>query len=66
MENKELFTFEEKMAVSSAISIRIRSLSKVIYDCRSSDIDTTTLQEKRVFLLSAFWKLIGVDSSIDH
>lgn len=60
------FTFEENLAVSSAISTRIRDLSKCINDCRTSDIDTTTLQQIRVNLLSAYWKLTGVDYCVNH
>lgn len=62
----EQFTFEENLAVSSAISTRIRDLSKCIDDCRTSHIDTTTLQEIRVNLLSAYWKLTGVDYCVNH
>lgn len=54
-------TFEEELAVTSAISLRIRDLSQTIDDCRTPGLDTSTLKEIRDNLLVAFRKLTGVD-----
>lgn len=62
----EEFTFEENLAVASAISTRIRDLSKTINDCRPLGLDTKTIREIRANLLSAYWKLTGVDYCLNH
>lgn len=62
----ELFTFEEKVVVASAISIRIRVLNKTINDCLPLGIDVRTLCEIRSSLLSVYKKLTGVDYSVNH
>lgn len=62
----EEFTFEEKAVVASAVSIRIRDLSKTINDCLPLGIDVRTLCEVRLSLLSVYQKLTGVDYSVNH
>lgn len=62
----EEFTFEENLSVSSAISIRIRDLNKTIEASRSIGLDTKCLREIRASLLSAYWKLTGVDYCVNH
>ena len=54
-------TFEEELAVSSAVSLRIRDLSKTIADCRPLGLDTSVLKEIRDNLLVAYFKLTGID-----
>ena len=62
----EVFTFEEKVVVASAISIRIRDLNNTISDCLPLGIDVRTLCEVRSSLLSVYKKLTGVDYSVNH
>lgn len=62
----EEFTFEENLYVASAISIRIRALNKTISASRSIGLDTKSLREIRASLLSAYWKLTGVDYCVNH
>lgn len=62
----EEFTFEEKAVLASAVSIRIRDLSKTINDCLPLGIDIRNLSEIRVSLLSVYRKLTGVDYSVNH
>lgn len=62
----EVFTFEEKVVVASAISIRIRDLNNTINDCLPLGIDVRTLCEVRSSLLSVYKKLTGVDYSVNH
>ena len=65
METK--LTFEEELAVSSAISLRIRDLSQTIDDCRPLGLDTSVLRNVRDNLLVAYRKLTGVDfDSVHH
>ena len=60
-------TFEEELAVSSAISLRIRDLSQTITDCKSLDLDTSVLKGVRDNLLFAYRKFTGVEfNSIYH
>ena len=62
----EVFTFEEKVVVVSAISIRIRDLNNTINDCLPLGIDVRTLCEVRSSLLSVYKKLTGVEYSVNH
>ena len=62
----EVFTFEEKVAVASAISFRICDLNNTINDCLPLGIDVRTLCEVRSSLLSVYKKLTGVDYSVNH
>lgn len=62
----EEFTFEENLAVASAISTRIRELCKTIDGCRPLGLDTKALREIRDSLLSAYWKLTGIDFDTLH
>lgn len=62
----EEFTFEENLVVASAVSTRIRYLNKTINCCRPLGLDTKTLREIRASLLSAYWKLTGVDYCVNH
>lgn len=65
METK--LTFEEELAVSSAVSVRIRDLSQTIEDCRPLGLDTSVLEKVRASLLVAYRKLTGVEyKSIYH
>ena len=59
METK--LTFEEELAVSSAVSLRIHDLSQVIDDCRPLGLDTSVLKEVRDTLLVAYRKLTGIE-----
>lgn len=56
-----IFTFEEELAVTNAVSLRIRSVSETIEQCRSLGLDTHVLFEIRETLMSAYRKLSGVD-----
>lgn len=65
METK--LTFDEELAVSSAISLRIRDLSQTIDYCRPLGLDTSVLKELRDNLLFAYRKLTGVKfNSVYH
>lgn len=64
METK--LTFEEELAVSSAVSSRIRDLSETIEDCHTLGVDTSVLINVRDNLLAAYLKLTGVDYSKMH
>ncbi len=57
METK--LTFEEELAVSSAVSLRIRELSQTIDDCSPLGLDTSVLEKVRANLLAAYLKLTG-------
>ena len=59
-------TFEEELAVSSAVSLRIRDLSQTIEDCHTLGVDTSVLKNVRDNLLAAYRKLTGVDYSKMH
>lgn len=59
METK--LTFEEELAVSSAVSLRIRDLSQTIDDCHTLGVDTSVLKDVRDNLLVAYRKLTGVE-----
>lgn len=62
----EQFTFEEKAVLASAVSIRIRDLSKTINDCLPLGIDVRNLCEVRASLFLVYKKLTGVDYSVNH
>lgn len=62
----EVFTFEEKVVVASAIAIRISDLNDTINDCLPLGIDVRYLCEVRSSLLSVYKKLTGVDYSVNH
>lgn len=65
METK--LTFDEELAASSAVSLRIRDLSETIEQCRPLGYDTHVLCEMRDTLLVVYRKLTGVDFySIHH
>ena len=65
METK--LTFEEELAVSSAVSLRIRELSQTIHDCEPLGLDTSVLKEVCDNLLVAYRKLTGVEfNSVYH
>lgn len=59
METK--LTFDEEIAVTSAIISRIRDLSDFIEHCRPLGLDTHVLREMRQTLLVAYRKLTGID-----
>lgn len=54
-------TFDEELAVSTAISLRIRDLTQSIEDCRPLGLDSHALREVRDTLKVAYRKLVGVD-----
>lgn len=54
-------TFDEELAVSSAVSLRILDLSKTIEDCQPLGLHTDTLCKVRDTLMVAYRKLTGVD-----
>lgn len=65
METK--LTFEEEIAVTSAIILRIFDLTKTINDCRILGQDICVLETVVASLKSAFRKLTGIDfDSVHH
>lgn len=64
METK--LTFDEEIAVTSAIISRIRVYSDSIDSCRPLGLDTHVLRQMRQTLLSAYRKLTGVDFDSVH
>lgn len=62
-----ILTFEEEIAVTSAITLRVLVLSKIIQDCRTLGQDVVVLETSLASLKSAFRKITGVDfDSVHH
>ena len=60
-------TFDEEIAVSTAIRLRILDLSKTIHDCRTPGQEPGVLLTSMATLKSAFRKISGVDfDSVYH
>lgn len=61
-----ILTFEEELAVSNAVSLRIRSVSETIDQARALRLDVHVLCEIRQTLLDAYRKITGVDYKLNN
>ena len=53
-------TFDEELAVASAISLKIRDLTENIEQCRPLGLDSHVLVQIRESLMSSYRKIVGV------